>query len=233
MSRKGIRCGRNKYSTNGSQDTYDFKNNIPMQRKDFIIQTGILAGLGLLTNPAMANNMPPDETVNLQPVLLPPLPLLEHNGSLAIRTRIRSEMTGGVYSSVETAVAPKTMGPPPHFHNALDELMYVTEGTASVLVGGEVVEISAGGWHLRPRLIEHTFWNSGDGALRFIDMYFNQPFEQYLESIFFELTEANGYKEGSEAKISALNALNKKFGVEFNPDAFAKLDTIKNKYGLK
>ena len=119
----------------------------------------------------------------IEPVLLPPATVGTSWG-LNIRTRVRSEMTGGVYSNVETAVAPKTMGPPPHHHKELDELMYVLEGTASVLVGKEVVEVQAGGWHLRPRLITHTFWNAGNATLRFIDMYFNQPFEQYLEKIF-------------------------------------------------
>ena len=63
------------------------------------------------------------------------------------------------------------MGPPPHYHRELDELMYVVEGTASVLVGKEIVEINAGGWHLRPREIKHTFWNASDEPLRFFDMY--------------------------------------------------------------
>jgi oxalate decarboxylase/phosphoglucose isomerase-like protein (cupin superfamily) len=142
-------------------------------------------------------------------------------------------MTGGVYSSVETAVAPATMGPPPHYHLELDELMYVLEGTASVLVGGEIVEVQAGGWHLPPRMIEHTFWNATGSALRFIDMYFNQPFELYLERIFFELTPQNGFEEGSHEKIRELDALNQKFGVIFPANAFRDLEEIKKKFMLK
>lgn len=64
-------------------------------------------------------------------------------------------------------------------------------------------------------------------------MYFNQPFEQYLEKIFFELTEKNGFPEGSEAKIKALNALNQQFGVGFSDTSFKEMDEIKKKYGLK
>lgn len=204
-----------------------------MQRRDFLQKSGLLASFGLISQASLCNPDGISELNELKPVLLPPLPPLEHNGGLNIRTWVRSEMTGGVYSSVETAVAPKTMGPPPHFHRELDELMFVLEGTASVLVDKDIVEVKAGGWHLRPRLITHTFWNAGNEKLRFIDMYFNQPFEQYLERIFFELTEAKGYPEGSEVKTAALNSLNKKFGVEFPSNAFKEFDDIKKRYGLK
>jgi mannose-6-phosphate isomerase-like protein (cupin superfamily) len=204
-----------------------------MQRRDFLLKSGLLAGMGLISATAISNPAIAASPDGLKPVLLNPLPPLEHNGGLNIRTWVRSEMTGGVYSNVETAVAPKTMGPPPHFHKELDELMFVLEGTASVLVGNDIVEVKAGGWHLRPRLIQHTFWNAGNTSLRFVDMYFNQPFEQYLERIFFELTEKNGFPEGSEAKTRELNSLNQKFGVVFSETSFRDFDDIKKRFGLK
>lgn len=204
-----------------------------MKRKDFLLNTGLLATMGLFSSEAFSSPKKEQHTPDLKPFMLPPLSPLEHNGGLNIRTKVRSEMTGGVYSSVETAVAPKTMGPPPHYHKELDELMFVQEGTASVLVGNDVVEIEAGGWHFRPRLIEHTFWNSGTTPLRFIDMYFNQAFEQYLEKLFFELNEQHGYPDGSTQKINAMNNLNEKFGLVFSSTAFQKLEEIKAKYGLK
>ena len=204
-----------------------------MQRRDFLHKSGLLASMGLLSTAALSSPINSTNPIDLKPILLSPLPPLEHNGGLNIRTWVRSEMTGGVYSNVETAVAPKTMGPPPHYHKELDELMFVLEGTANVLVGKDIVEVKAGGWHFRPRLIEHTFWNATNTSLRFIDMYFNQPFEQYLERIFFELTEKNGYPEGSEAKIKELNFLNQKFGVVFSETSFKDFDDIKKRFGLK
>ena len=204
-----------------------------MKRRDFLHKSGFLASMGLISTAALGEPSNINGPETLKPILLPPLPPLAHTGGLNIRTWVRSEMTGGVYSNVETAVAPKTMGPPPHHHLELDELMYVFEGTASVLVGNDIVEVEAGGWHLRPRLISHTFWNAGKVPLRFMDMYFNQPFEQYLERIFFDLTEKNGFAEGSEAKIKELNALNKKFGVVFSENAFKEYDDLKKRYELK
>lgn len=202
-----------------------------MQRRNFLLQSGVLAALGLAPVTMLAADG--QDKKNIQPFLLPAQEPLQHNGGLQIRTLVRSAMTGGVYSNVETAVGPRLMGPPPHYHKELDELMLVLEGTASVLVGDEVVRVTAGSWHMRPRMIKHTFWNAEDTGLRFIDMYFNQPFEEYLEKIFFELNDAHGYPEGSEKKNQALAALNAEFGLEFPDGAFAQFDAIKKEYGLK
>ncbi len=204
-----------------------------MERRDFLLKSGMLSAFGLIapTSFAISPLLNPDEP--LKAMALPPLPPLDHKGGMDIRVWIRSSMTNGVFSNVECSVAPKTMGPPPHWHKELDEIMYVAEGTASVLVKDEVVEIPAGGWHIRPRGIKHTFFNAQDTPLRFYDMYFNQPFEEYLEKIFHEFTEENGYTEGSEKKSRAIKALNDQFGLVFPENAFSQYDDIKKQYKLK
>lgn len=88
---------------------------------------------------------------------------------------------------MEAAVAPKKMGSPPHIHKDLDEICYVLEGTVSVLVDRKLFEVEAGGFHLRPRGIEHTFFNGTDKPIRFMYLYFNQNFEDYLEELFLKL----------------------------------------------
>ena len=170
---------------------------------------------------------------SIKPVLLPALPPLDHKGGMDIRVWMRSSMTNGLFSSVECAVAPKMMGPAPHWHKELDELMLVLEGTASVLVGDEVVEVQAGGWHLRPRMLKHTFWNASYKPLRFIDMYFNQPFENYLERVFHELTSEKGYPSGSEAKGKEIKRLHEEYGLMAAADSGAERQAMIKKYGLK
>ncbi len=208
-----------------------------MERRDFLQAAGLFAAIGILPKPgfginpdAMTAILPPDA---LQPFYLPPLPPLAHHGNMDIRVWVRSKMTGGVYSCVECAVAPKVMGPPPHFHKELDELMYVLEGTASVMVENEVVEIAAGGWHFRPRNLRHTFWNASDQPLRFVDMYFNQPFEDFLERIFHELTPEKGYPQGSDQLRQEHERLNEQYGLVYAPTAFEERQAIVNKYGLR
>lgn len=208
-----------------------------MERRDFLHAAGLFTALGILpgtgfsANPYVGNeNAAPDP---LAPFYLPPLLPLSHRDGMDIRVWVRSKWTGGVYSCVECAVAPKVMGPPPHLHKELDELMYVLEGTASVLVGGEVAEIPAGGWHFRPRNLKHTFWNSSEKPLRFVDMYFNQPFEEFLERLFHELTPENGYPEGSEQLRQERDRLNENFGLIYEPTSSEERRAIMERYGLR
>ncbi|MBK7440030.1 MAG: cupin domain-containing protein [Bacteroidetes bacterium] len=203
-----------------------------MERRDFLMKSGILSAFGIVGQTAFTAS-PAADGDKLSPVLLPPLAPLAHDNGMTVRVWIRSAMTNGVYSNIECACAPKLMGPPPHYHKELDELMYVLEGTASILIGDDIVQVEAGGWHLRPRMIKHTFWNASDKPLRFMDMYFNQPFEEYLERIFHELTVENGYVDGSEEKNREINLLNEKFGLIFPDGAFDQRNEIATKFNLK
>jgi mannose-6-phosphate isomerase-like protein (cupin superfamily) len=203
-----------------------------MERRDFLVKSGLLASFMAMSSiPFATPNLPSPGL--LKPVLLPGLPPLDHKGGMDIRVWVRSNMTNGLFSSVECAVAPKMMGPPPHYHKELDELMLVLDGTANILIGDDVVEVQAGGGHLRPRLIKHTFWNASDKPLRFVDMYFNQPFEEYLERIFFELTPEKGFSDGSASKINEIMMLNEKFGLVLSPSSMEEREEIVKKYGLK
>jgi len=90
---------------------------------------------------------------------------------MAVGVKLQHAQTGGQFSCVECSLQPRQMGPPPHVHHALDEIMYVIQGTVSVLEGDRVVEVAAGGWHFRPRGIVHTFWNGTDAPAAFLDLY--------------------------------------------------------------
>ncbi len=124
------------------------------------------------------------------------------------------------------------MGPAPHLHQDLDELMYVLEGTATVWMDGEPQEIRAGGWHFRPRKILHTFWNAGDRPLRFVDMYFNQNFEDFLEELFHQILPdmaKNRLTPDDPGIAQRMAALNQRFGVVMYPE---KRQALVERYGL-
>nr|WP_198160662.1 cupin domain-containing protein [Pedobacter panaciterrae] len=185
------------------------------------------AGIGL-------NRFTPfTETNPLLPFYLPPQPPLQPGpGGIDIRTWVKSSQTNKQFSCVETAVAPRRMGPAPHVHKDLDELMLVVEGTATVIVNGKVEEIKAGGWHFRPRKLEHTFWNGSESPLRFIDMYFNQNFEDFLEELFHEIFPdmMNRHLTPADPQIAKrLKNLDNRFGVTTFPE---KRRSIIDKYGL-
>jgi mannose-6-phosphate isomerase-like protein (cupin superfamily) len=173
------------------------------------------------------------EPQKLSPFYLPPSePLQAGPGGIDIRTLIRSSQTNMQFSCVEAAVRPKQMGPAPHLHKDLDEIMLVVEGTASVIVDGKYEEVQTGGWHIRPRGIEHTFWNGSDKPLRFIDMYFNQNFEDFLEELFHSIIPDMVQQKltpADPAIAKRMMDLDKKFGITSFPE---KRQAIVDKYGL-
>ena len=69
--------------------------------------------------------------------------------------------------------------------------------------------------------------------LRFIDMYFNQPFEEYLETIFHQLTPENGYPSGSEKRSLEIKRLSEKFGLIRLDNADQQKKQLMKEYGLK
>ncbi|GAB3642819.1 hypothetical protein GCM10027423_34550 [Spirosoma arcticum] len=134
---------------------------------------------------------------------------------------------------MEGIMSPKLMGPAPHLHKDLDELMFVQEGTISILVGEKVYQVEAGGWHLRPHGIVHTFWNATDKPARFIDMFFNQDFDNFLEEMFVKLIPdlmKRSVPVTSKEATQKMDKLNAQYGITMFDE---QRQPIMNKYGLK
>ena len=111
--------------------------------------------------------------------------------------------------------------------------MFVQEGTVSILVGKEVYQVEAGGWHLRPHGIVHTFWNATDKPARCIDMYFNQDFDNFLEEAFGKLVPdliKRGIPLTSKEATDKMNKLNARYGITMFDE---QRQPIMDKYGLK
>ena len=163
----------------------------------------------------------------------PPDTPLEAPAGLNIRVRVRSTQTSNQFACAEILVMPKTMGPAPHYHKELDEVMFVQKGVASVMVGDEVHEVKTGGWHIRPRNIPHTFWNAQEEPLVFFDMYFNQNFEDFLEELSQKIIPEMMEKKiarNDPVYVNRLNELYAKFGIVAFPE---QRQPIMDKYGLK
>ena len=186
-----------------------------------------MAGLSLLGLPTGAaageiNTIHKQEAGELDPFYIPPTTPLEPGpGGLDIRTLIHSHQTNKQFSCVEFAVAAKKMGPAPHYHKELDELMYVLEGTATVMVEDQFYDIPAGGWHFRPHGKVHTFFNKTDQPFRGIDMYFNQNFEDYLEEMIHKIIPEMLQKKLTPADpgiAKRMHDLHEKFGLVGFPE---------------
>ncbi len=203
-----------------------------MKRKQFL-SAGILGGFSLLNLPSYSTTQNVQNSNVKKPFYIPPTePLKPGPGNVDIRTIIHSDQTGKQISNVEVSLAPKQMGPSPHIHKDLDELMYVLEGTATVLIGKEIYEVQAGGWNFRPRGIIHSFWNASDKPLRFIDSFFNQNFEDYLEDLFHKIIPhmlKENLNPASPQIAKRITALDKQFGVTWFHN---QKQAIVDKYGL-
>jgi mannose-6-phosphate isomerase-like protein (cupin superfamily) len=202
-----------------------------MERKQFLI-TGLMACAAVGTSTASSLKKITTRKP-LKPFYIPPDKPLVANEGVELRVKVRSGQTDMQYTCVDFSIAARTMGPPPHVHTDLDELMYVHEGIVNVMVGDEVYEVKAGGWHFRPHGIIHTFWNASDKPAYATDMYFNQNFEEYLEEIYFKIRPEMKAKDLSPAdpKIAKrFAALDQKFGVTHFHE---RRPAIMEKYGLK
>ena len=178
----------------------------------------------------------------LQPFRIPPMqPLDAGSRGVAMQVYIPSAQTDYQYTCAETAVAPKTMGPSPHFHKDLDEISLVWEGTLTVMVGDDVYEVPEGSMQMRPRGIVHTFWNATDKPVRFLDMFLNQNFDDYLTEFFKIIDEMEQKQYAIDVPATArrhpdpqfakrLADLDREFGITQFPE---RRQEILNKYGLE
>ena len=115
----------------------------------------------------------------------------------------------------------------------LDEIMRVLEGTVTLLEGDKVVEVTAGGYHFRPRGVIHTFWNGHDEPAKFLDMYpSTQDFAHYLEEL-AQLGEdmqnegVNPFAPENMARFKALDArYNHEVFYELMPEHIAKYGVL-------
>ena len=162
-----------------------------------------------------------DRGRQLPPFVVPPKePLRAGPQGVDIRILVRSSQTDYQYACVETALAPKTMGPSPHVHENLDEISSVLEGTLSVMVKDTVYEVPPGGLQMRPSGLVHSFWNAGDKPLRFLDMFLNQNFDDYLEEFFEIMADVvNNKKTFADPDIAKrVEGLDREFGVTQFPE---------------
>ncbi|GAA4380929.1 hypothetical protein GCM10023186_19930 [Hymenobacter koreensis] len=145
-----------------------------------------------------------------KPVYIPPGGGQKANISVnEIVFKLNKTQTSGNLGSAETILHPGFMGAVPHRHKNFDEVCRVLEGTLTIMVGEEIFTLQPGAWHLRPRGIVHSFWNSGKVPAKFIELYIPGGHEAYMQ----ELTTL--FAGGKTPKPEELDAVAKKHDIEF------------------
>lgn len=213
-----------------------------MQRRHFL-STGLLAGLSMAGLPEtfaqLATNDKPRCITNKvkrrpkKPFYVPPTEGPPWAAGERIRPvpRISFGDTGAQFSVAEITIAPKIMGPAPHFHKELDEYMRVVKGTVTVMVGDELFDVKEGGWHLRPHGVVHTFWNAGEEPATFIDVYPNQNFDLFVEEMLKMYAEMRqkGFGPAAKETLHRLDELHEEWGIVMYHD---RREALRVKHGL-
>lgn len=103
--------------------------------------------------------------------------------ALGVRFMINGETTGGAFSLVEHPLPPRALGAPLHTHRNEDEYSYVLEGRFGVQLGDDVFEAGPGDLVVKPRGVEHAFWNAGDEPARLLELISPAGFENYFREL--------------------------------------------------
>lgn len=87
-------------------------------------------------------------------------------GAIEVRFLLDHAETDGRLSSFEFVVPPGARVPAPHFHEAVDEMIYGLEGTLTFTVDGQPHSIGPGDSCFVPRGVVHGFTNQGTTMTR-------------------------------------------------------------------
>ena len=91
--------------------------------------------------------------------------------------------TQGRFSISEWWLEPRHAGPGAHKHDENEEVFYVLEGVASILVAEEWHRMPKGSMCVIPRGVMHDFRNEGTVRTGLLNFFLPGPFEQLMPMI--------------------------------------------------
>ena len=91
--------------------------------------------------------------------------------------------TGGAFSLSEATFPPGMAGPPLHAHRHTTDTFYALEGTLHVTVGDREIDAPAGSYIVVPPGVVHTFANTSDAPVRFLNINAPGGWEHYLRDL--------------------------------------------------
>ena len=134
-----------------------------------------------------------------------------------VTTKLTAADTCGNFTVAEIAMPPRTDGPPPHLHRAMDETFYVLEGTVEFHLDGRVESLAAGSLVHVPRGVPHTFRNPGNTPARLLDLHTPGGFESFFKEVGTPATDPTKPPAPPTAPpdMQAMHALLDRHGMEF------------------
>jgi mannose-6-phosphate isomerase-like protein (cupin superfamily) len=104
-------------------------------------------------------------------------------GSSAVIIKASGEETAGSFFLSEPTIDPGFPGPPPPRHERLHDMFYVLDGVLTMRLGDDTRELGPGTFVCVPPGVTHTFSNTSDAPVRFLN--FNTPagWENYMRDL--------------------------------------------------
>jgi quercetin dioxygenase-like cupin family protein len=104
-------------------------------------------------------------------------------GPTAVTIKATGEETNDSFYLGEGVFEPGFPGPPPHRHRRLHDMFYVLDGTLTMRLGDETLELEPGSFVCVPPGVVHTFSNPSDTAVKILN--FNTPagWENYMRDL--------------------------------------------------
>jgi mannose-6-phosphate isomerase-like protein (cupin superfamily) len=107
---------------------------------------------------------------------------IEAGASTAIM-KATADTTGGAFSISEVTFPPGMSGPPPHLHRVTLDTFFILEGTLRITADDRQIDAPAGSFVLVPPGVRHTFANTSDEAVRFLNINAPGGWEHYLRDL--------------------------------------------------
>jgi glyoxylate utilization-related uncharacterized protein len=112
---------------------------------------------------------------------------------------------------------------PPHTHENFDEWSIVLDGEVGARVGDDEFTARPGSYILKPRGIQHTFWNAGPAPAKIIELITPAGFEEFFRQVAAlvdaqdltdERLEALGAEYGTTVSMDWVEDLSSRYGLE-------------------
>jgi mannose-6-phosphate isomerase-like protein (cupin superfamily) len=104
-------------------------------------------------------------------------------GGSSVVIKAAAETTDGRFALLETTLEPAFPGPKPHVHHETLDMFFVLEGTLTMQLGDETLDLFAGSFVLVPPGTAHTFSNRTDQTVRLLNMNAPAGLENYLREM--------------------------------------------------
>jgi quercetin dioxygenase-like cupin family protein len=104
-------------------------------------------------------------------------------GPTTVTVKATGEETNDSFYLGEVVIEPGFPGPPPHRHERVHDMFYVLDGTLTMRLGDDTLELEPGSFVCVHPGVVHTFSNQSDAPVRFLN--FNTPagWEKYMRDL--------------------------------------------------